>query len=679
MQRAKQRKADLERDLGRMDYQSPDFFTRGQSALQQSCISFMGRQYLGHLVFQGQMDWRETVIGGIYGLTNLHFPITRRILLQQIARAISYYTGTDPWFAAYDVNLEDTALAEKIERWIRFEADQSDLTSVMNQAIAAAFIQGQAVIKTTHEKKTSYYEKFASIAYDESGKQILALDGDYIFEDDSFVPSPQEAAAQQEALAAGVEPPVSKNMVLKRDLATPQPPSMTFKRTRIQRSMVHSQGAKSAVVHYLDFLCPLTAPDVQSADTVIQIFNEPVISVLQRFLTMEMEGGEDAQQLSTAQQLERLSEMVHALIPGIGQDQLSGSNQSQSALREADNTTGLDTTEPMGAFCEVYMHFDANGDGIQESIVLICDAKCQLPIYYDYVANVTWNGLRPFQVVRVNPIVNRWHGQGQVETFWNIQEAIDLMINRMHQRLTSAGRVDFWNPHLTVEGQNPNNQNLQLNWGQTYTLKDASTDASKVLSSVYLNEINYDKIRNFIELLIQIAINMSGVSNVNDGQMANLDTQKLATGIRNIEDSGNELFAVFIADLRAGVKGTLIDFASVSVLHLDAPRAFKFFEGDVGRLAQITPDEVRDLRLDVEIALTKFRSQQDAAQGQAAWAVAAGFYALPPEAQVYMAPLARNLLKSYQQRNSDEVIQPLTPAPLPLSNGEQSPTPISTV
>lgn len=671
----KTRKDNLEGDLGRTNYNSPDFFTAAdRSALKQSCISFMGRQHLGHLVFQGQMDWRAALIGGLYEQTNIHFPLTRRILLQQIARAIEFVTGTTPWFTAYDVGISDEELAQKIERFVLYRADRSSLEETINQAIACAFIQGQAVVKTTHEKITDYYESYATIAHDAAGQPIQAGDGDYIFETDTFVLSADAAALAAQAEQQGFHTPNSQDMVLKRDMQTPQPEVMTFKKVLIQRSMVHFNGARSAVVPFLDFLCPLTATDVQKADIVIHIFNEPLIRVLQRFLMLEMAGAENAELSSPEKQLERLAEMMNALMPGTATDSLGGQHLARPELREADNTTGVDTIEPMGSFCETYLHYDANGDGIQESILVITDEACKVVLFYDYLANVTPNGQRPFNVVRVNPVTNRWHGQSQVETFYNLQETIDLMVNRMHLRMTSAGRVDFWNPHLTVEGQNPQQRGLQLNRGTTYTAINAETDVTKILHSVYLNDMTYDMIKDFVELLIQIAINMSGVSNVNDGQMANLDTQKLATGIRNMEASGQELFGVHIASLRPGVRATVLDFAAVTLINLDQPEAFKFFEGDVGRLAEITPQEVRNLRLDVDISLSRYRSQQEAAQGQQALSVVQWFYALPYAVQVLVAPLARNLLRAYQQKQADEYIQPVQLQPmLPEAAGAAPP------
>lgn len=653
LQHAKRRKEDLERDLGRMNYHAADFFSSSErSYLQGRVVTFMGRQHLGHLVYQGELDWRAAVLGGIWEDTNIHFPITRRIMLQQIARAIALFTGNTPWFTAYDVGLSDKELAEKIERWIRSESEDKEFVSIINAAITLAFVQGQTVVKTTKHKRVDFYQTFEDVAVDANGEPLIANDGDYIFRRDTFVQ------------VEGIE-----GLVLKRDMNTPHPENLRFVRKLIERQIVHYDGAKSAIVPFLDFLAPLTYETLEDCDCVIHLFNEPLIRLLQRFITADLTGAEETGALSPQKQLERLSEMLNMLMPGSpGQADLAGQHQSQPSLKEAEQTTGVDTVEPMGSFAETYLHYDANGDGIQESILLITDSEYKVPIYYDYVANVTPDGKRPFSCIRVNAIPGRWHGQSQVEIFWNLQETIDLFINRMHLGQMSAGRVDFWNPQMTIEGQS--NPNLELNWGATYTARDQTVDPSKILSSVYLRDIKYSELRDFIELLIQIAINMSGVSNVNDGNMANLDTSKLATGIKNLEASGQELFGIFLSELRPGIKHTLQSFATTTLVHLDKTRSFKYFEGDNAVLAQITPEEVRDLHLDVEIDLSQVRSLQDAQQGQAAWSVAQAFYMLTPEVQALMAPLARSLLKAYQQKNADEIIAPLAPPMLPPAAGD---------
>jgi len=671
MAHLRRRKDDMSSQQGRLDYGAAGWLSNNNTgAVRQQARSFMGKQYLCHQIFQGNYDWRPALMGGIYVDSNLHFPLTRRILLQQIARAIASFTGSDPWFTAYDVNISDTDLADKVERWMRFEGDQSKLTDVVNQAIRLAFIQGQQVVETLHESVFDFYKTYANVAVDAKGVPLAAKDGDYIYDSDLFIPYSQTDAGKlammqaQEAAAAG-EPalPPPNDLVLKRDGATPKPSVMNFARKLIDKRIEHKQGAKSSCIHYLDFLAPLTVDDLDTADTIFRFYNEPVFSLVGKLLDMDWKGTG----VAPAEQLERISEAVHRLIGVAGGDRLSGANQSRDELMEAQNSQGVDTFEPLGAFARAYTFFDIDGDGRSENLMIITDDQMQVPIYIDYLANVTWNGRRNLNSVRVNPVANRWHGQSQVEVFGQLQDMIDLGVNRANFSQMSSGWIDFvkWNK-LDM----PPGAKLELNGGTLNRVRD-DAQMEDVYHRVQLYNTKYADIRDFIELLIQIAVNMSGVASANDSRMANLDTGELATGIKNIENSGDELFGVFIVDLKAGVEDIIKNFGQTSVLHMDKARAFKYFEGELGRLATITPEEVRDLKLDVNLALARARNMQDAQAGMAAWAVGKEFYTLlPPEVQQRLMPLARRLMKAYQQKDADEIIQAMQPAMIDPATGQ---------
>lgn len=671
---------------GRADYGRGDYFTRNSvEGLRTNAISFMGRQHLAHLVYQGQFDWRRFVLGGIWTETNLHFPITRRIIQQQIARAANYFTGTSPWFSCYDVNaVPDSGAAEavaamppapgqpapppppmpigdKLDRWARFEAEQSELDSVVNEAIGLAFIQGQQVVKTVHQSRVEYYDTRAKIMIDPAtNKPLLASDGDYIFDTDKWVPNPTPALVSAIPMPGGVPdasalPATPPNaMVLARDLKTPMPPNPTWDERDIKRKIRHFHGAKSTLIHYCDFLCEQTAPTIQESGFCAHITNEPVVDLFHRLL----DNSEWAKsKISPEQQLARLSELMQQIGPGLTDGDKAGAKQARPELREGQNTTGEDANEPQANVVEFYLYYDFGDGNPPANILVIADAECRTPIFYDYVANVTWNGQRPFDVYRVNPVAGRWHGQSQVEVFWQIQYAIDLFLNRMHLAATSAGRIDVFNPFLTVEGQT--NPNLELNWGRAYRAVNQNVKASDVVQSVYLQAVNFGEFRSMIEMLIQIATNMSGVSNANDAQAANLDSSKLATGINNIENSGQELFRSYIQALQPGVSGHVKGFIHVTSRNLDLPRLFRFFDGEIGALAEITPDEVRDLELDVTLELTRFHQAHAVESDDKAWGIAVEFYTMLPEVQSRLAPLARNRLRSLQIPNADEFIQPL--------------------
>jgi hypothetical protein len=670
MDHFRRRKMDLASQQGRDDYGTSGWLRNSnQGAIRQQARTFMGKQYLCHQIFQGNYDWRPQLVGGIYAESNLHFPLTRRILLQQIARGIASFTGSDPWFTAYDVNLSDAALAEKVERWMRFEGDQSDLTTVVNQSISLAFIQGQSVVETLHENVFDYYKTYASVAVDEKGVPLGAKDNDYIYESDLFIPYSETdagklAMAQAEQLAAtgvAVAPP-STDLVLKRDGATPKPATLTFKKMLIDKRIDHRKGAKSSNVNYLDILAPLTVDDLERADAVFRFYDEPVFTLVSKLLAMDWSGTG----LSAQDQLSRVAEAMQKLTGLSNKEKLSGANRERDELMEGTQSQGVDTLEPFGSFVRTYGYYDIDGDGHYENLMIISDEGFNVPIYYDYLANVTWNGQRNLAVTRVNAVPNRWHGQSQVEVYGQLQEMIDLGVNRANFSQMSSGWIDFVRRDLIINGDK-----LHINGGGIYDLRADAGDADKVFHREQLYNTKYADIRDFIELLIQIAVNMSGVASANDSRMANLDTGELATGVKNIENSGEELFGVFLVELKPGVQKVVVAFGQTCILHMDKLKAFKYFEGDLGKLATITPEEVRDLKLDVDLALARSRNLADSQQGMAAWSVAKEFYAQPtPEIQEALTPLAVRLLKAFQQKDAKEIIKAIYPVTVDPATGQ---------
>ena len=114
------------------------------------------------------------------------------------------------------------------------------------------------------------------------------------------------------------------------------------------------------------------------------------------------------------------------------------------------------------------------------------DKKNKRPLFYDYVANRTPNGKRPFNVTRVNRVEGRWHGIGTMEVFQPLQEVVDLLVNRWNHSQSRSGNVIFWNPELTLEGEE--NPHLELNGGRTYTPK-GNIDPENILKVIPLYDV----------------------------------------------------------------------------------------------------------------------------------------------------------------------------------------------
>ncbi|HSJ03236.1 MAG TPA: hypothetical protein VK956_12320, partial [Verrucomicrobium sp.] len=373
---ASRRVKELEDELGRLDYSQPNWVSMAMNVSKNGRgVPFFAKRHLAHLIYHLQTDWRAEMLGGIWKETNLHLPLVRRNVMQQIAKAQAYFFGTTPWFNVYAQPWKDDAYAKKVNLWARHEATTSGLDSVLAKAIDLAFIQGEQVTKTIYERNVSYYKTWAEVLHVE-GKPFTAKDGDYVFTRDLFVPLPTPVPMEGVALAPpgappltpGLAPPQAPQMVLKRDMRTPMPKGkIEFIRRIIDRKIVHFTGAKTKNVHYMDFLCPLTAESVQSADCVAHIYSEPVINMVNRLLVEEW----NSAGLGPKQQLERIKELTSQLMPGNNESDRPAKDSPRPELAESTDMQGRDKVEPAANLAEVWLKADVDGDGIVESVVLL--------------------------------------------------------------------------------------------------------------------------------------------------------------------------------------------------------------------------------------------------------------------------------------------------------------------
>ena len=102
----------LEKSLGRNNTSQHNWYGSGENeTIKQAAGSFMGKRQLYEMTYHNQLDWRRTLIGGIFSESNLTVPMSRRIAQQQISRSVNYFLGTDPWFGAYPVSATDEGVA----------------------------------------------------------------------------------------------------------------------------------------------------------------------------------------------------------------------------------------------------------------------------------------------------------------------------------------------------------------------------------------------------------------------------------------------------------------------------------------------------------------------------------------------------------------------------------------
>jgi hypothetical protein len=250
-----------------------------------------------------------------------------------------------------------------------------------------------------------------------------------------------------------------------------------------------------------------------------------------------------------------------------------------------------------------------------------------------------------------------------MELFESYQTCIDLLINRWNFSQSRSGRVDFWKPTDTAEGER--DPSLKLNWGSTYTAK-SNVDVDKILKSVYLTDIKFEQIHLMANYFQQLLNNEAGVLSSNDGQAAGLQSSELATGILEVNKSGDELFKPIIQDLQGPLEKLLTREIDVTLANLNPVEVFTYLNGDTLDVDKLTPDDVRGLRFKCVISLTTQKDQERLQVSQAASALVERFYQLSPSTQAKVAAFYRTQLRSLDPAvDAKTVIVPDQPTPPP--------------
>jgi len=660
LEHAKKRLQNLEDELGRT-VTSGDWY---QQAEHSGDIgdnperTFFGKRYLYEMVYHNKVEWRKWIKGGIFQVSNLVVPIVRRVVRQMIARAINYFFGTDPWMAAFPVGEGDRETADKVEKYAKVKFLEADVLSVKESAVVSAFVRGEGIIKTVYVTRDDIYSEMATFLQDGEGNPILDSSGDYILQSDRWV----------ESVGSDDEPFVHLKKDHKTVLAETLEDGLVVMRDEVEyagqwasdivkRRIVQYQGPEESLVYYRDFLCPLNAEDVQSADCIVHLMDMPVAQLVDQYRRQGLmgedpqTGEEDIEQTAAAIRLLRtLSEQ--------GDEYSTAQHEPRVELDEGEGAQNSQITAPgtMAEIAEFWLRYDANGDGILENIMLVMDRKSGLPIYYDFAANMTPDGQRPFDVVRVNKVEKRWHGLGAMEMYETLQDIIDLMINRWNRSMGESGRVTTVQWDAVVEGERM--RDLKMNAGGTFTLVSGKT-IEDFIQTKELYSVEYKMVREMMEFFMQVLMNESGVANTNDAQTAGLDSSELATGIRNMENSGQEMFSLFLTDLKRGLGSAAKRALMVLLANIQERETFSIFEGDNQILMEIDANSVSDMEFDIELLMTRFRNEQLLQSNSAAVDLVERFYSLLPQIQEVVAPLYRNQLKAMHIPNPDELVVPM--------------------
>ena len=630
----------------------------------------------------------------IYWDSNLTASLSQRITAQMIAKAVNFFFGEpddNDWFIADPVGVEDDAIADKIRKYSRWKAERCKIKQKFIQSVEFAFVRGEAVKKILHNEIFQVFERTDTILVAQpKGEPIYNALGDYITFDDiwtdemeqvpysSVQPDQQHLAILESDGSDGQEPMAAMptgRAILKKDGQTVRPDNPIWETRKVQRKRVTFSGPTADICYYRDFGAPIDAPGIQpgEADLIFHLYDRTVMQIVAMF-SSQFEGGEKG--------LASMQKAVNALLEMIPSSSDAKSDAKAPRADFAETDTTQSPNNPLVQLAECWLTYDANNDGQEEEILLIVDRANQRPIFYEHTCNVTLKGKRPFEVDRAIEVDGRWWGMGAMEYFDPEQEFIDLQINRQNYRDGGSGRVTFWRPYNTIEGDR--DPNLQLNDGKTYTPKEGKKNED-ILSYVVLPEAGAD-LQFLLNLFTQFMQLKGGVLTGADKAVSNMPSSETLGEEQLITEAGDELFSMFLVRLFSGISAGIEQVVDVMFSKLDRNEVFTYFNGQADELLELTPDDVRELTLNIRLSITRQRDRKVLASGAQAAALIEKFYSLPYVLQDRFKQFYRDQLKALRVPQPEKLIDPLDPAMLAtqpvvdtqtgsLPQGQQDPMP----
>jgi hypothetical protein len=257
------------------------------------------------------------------------------------------------------------------------------------------------------------------------------------------------------------------------------------------------------------------------------------------------------------------------------------------------------------------------------------------------------------------------------EKFHDKSLAIDNFFNRLCLKSSKSASVTWYDPlaFLETKGGEP----LVLGGTELYR-RNKQTDVSYGHDNPPVQRINLNEVDEFsrpvMEDLIQSIQLETGIVNAADASSADLNSSKTATGIRNIERTGNTVQRAtenIVADDVTAVVGMAVDM----VLENMDPQETQWIASEQ-RLATLNRNEIRRLPRDIRLLLTKSEASEGIDVAQQVLATIKEYYGYPPQLQKKLRPAFMQILKDLDRPDADTILHDPTDAEIQAASQAQA-------
>ena len=320
---------------------------------------------------------------------------------------------------------------------------------------------------------------------------------------------------------------------------------------------------------------------------------------------------------------------------------------------------------------EAYFRFDARGDGRPCRVFLMAAYDYDVPIFWDYIANVTPDGKYPFEAVVVNKEPHRWYGKSWFKKYERYQHLIDKLTNQiLYRNDLAANPVKFRRKEAVVQWQD--DQPFEIGPDKVFDLNDGYT-AEDALQTARIPELD-EQTKFLLEMVVSNWRMRAGIVTATQGAFGGMPSERTATGITQVAATGRTLFNPQLTEVKRGLEAVLRQVVDYQYAYLDADERFTYLNGDERRIGVLSRESVRGLEFNMELTLTQSKQDQSLDASRLAVDFFGQFLAVPDAFKPVAAPLFTTVYRNLQIDNADnyfqrlvEIAQQLAPATLPVA------------
>ncbi len=590
----------------------------------------------------------------IFRLSNRTMGLVRAGIAFVSARVTDDIFGSAPWFGAEPEGMADVELSERIQKHAAVKLREADFENIGEMSVDRAFNFGEAIYRTGWRRDVQKYERLASVLCEgPEGKEqpVLKPDGSYIEERDLEVVVPEPAEPGTDA-AAAVEP---RMMVRGTDIAV-DGERHRFCEWVIEEEEVTYEGLDPLLVDWRNFRCATSYASIERAPFRGHIYERRFSQLVRKLEQLHGVSAEDFDDATKAM-LDKCRN-------------LPDTPQDEARVAQEGGPTG-DEKNPVVKCLDFEMEWDPEGKGETRWYFGTVLVESEQLFFVDYLANILKGGGSLYDAVAVYCLPNTWVGRGWWELYEEFNDNADRLWNTLIHRDNLVA-----NPPAGVQWDaiEESKDDVQAKIGQPgfhVSLRPEKTMGDFLSFAVFPNrdQSSWELLQFFMKLY-QLE---TGVTSSAQGGLGDMPATNTATGIQSVLASGSTLHKRPAKEIRDGLKSVVGKNLTVLYTFHNKEETLRYGEGQNAVLVTLRPEDVRDLKLNVRILMTRYAAREQMDKAQAAVGVHTQYIALPEPEKAAARPLYVQLLKAQGIQGAEDIIrQPMEmnpnepPPPNPL-------------